>query len=117
MLSATSESESETNRTGIQLVSGVAHLIELDGNTTTPVEHAYSVGGSSLFQTKWLRLFANLAACYDPFYWEDVEWGGCAKAAGLQNVFVPDSLAAHAGKSTIRRFYRDDEVARVFERN
>jgi GT2 family glycosyltransferase len=113
----TDSSERETNRTGIEFVDGIANLIELDGNTGGPVEHFYSGGGSSLFQTVWLRFFIAGTTCYDPFYWEDAEWGMCARSMGLRNVFVPESSVRHEGKATIRRFYEDAEVSRIFERN
>jgi hypothetical protein len=59
----------ETNRTGIEFIDGLANLLELDGAATGPVEHFYSGGGSSLFQTEWLRQFVNRTTCYDPFYY------------------------------------------------
>ena len=107
----------ETNRTGIEFVDGLANLLELDGVSTGPVEHLYSGGGSSLFQTEWLRQFVNRTTCYDPFYWEDAEWGVRAKSAGLLNIFVPESSVQHVGKATIGRFYEASEVSRIFERN
>jgi radical SAM protein with 4Fe4S-binding SPASM domain len=107
----------ETNRTGIEFVDGLANLLELDGTGTGPVEHFYSGGGSSLFQTEWLRRFVNRTTCYDPFYWEDAEWGVWAKSAGLLNIFVPVSSVQHVGKATIGRFHKASEVSRIFERN
>jgi MoaA/NifB/PqqE/SkfB family radical SAM enzyme len=107
----------ETNRTGIEMVDGIVNLLELGADTHGPVEHLYSGGGSSLFQTEWLRRFVARTICYDPFYWEDVEWGIWAKHAGLRNLFVPDSRARHAGGATIRKFYQPEEVFRIFERN
>jgi GT2 family glycosyltransferase len=117
-ISMTSEtSERETNRTAIEFVDGLANLVELDGNITGPVDHLYSGGGSSLFQTAWLRFFVSRTMCYDPFYWEDAEWGVRARSMGLRNIFVPGSSARHHGKATIRRFYQAGEVSRIFERN
>ena len=107
----------ETNRTGIEFIDGLANLLELDGAVTGPVEHLYSGGGSSLFQTQWLRQFVDRTTCYDPFYWEDAEWGVWAKSAGLLNVFVPASSVEHVGKATIGRFYTPSEISRIFERN
>jgi radical SAM protein with 4Fe4S-binding SPASM domain len=105
----------ETNRTALRFVDGLVDLTELDPAASGG--HAYSGGGGSLFQTAWLRRFARQTTCYDPFYWEDVEWGLRARAAGLENRFVADSLADHAGKTTVRRFYPAEEVTRIFERN
>jgi GT2 family glycosyltransferase len=91
--------------------------VELDGAISVPVEHFYSGGGSSLFQTAWLRRFTGQTSCYDPFYWEDAEWGVRAKSAGMRNIFVPDSSVQHMGKATVSRFYQPSEVTRIFERN
>lgn len=111
------KSARETNRTGIEFIDGLANLLELDGATSGPLEHFYSGGGSSLFQTQWLRQFIKRTTCYDPFYWEDAEWGVWAKSVGLLNIFVPESSVQHAGKATIGRFYEASEVSRIFERN
>ena len=111
------QSAKETNRTGLEFVDGLANLVELDGATSGPTEHFYSGGGSSLFQTAWLRHFTSQTACYDPFYWEDAEWGVRARSAGMLNIFVPDSAVQHIGKATIGRFYQASEVSRIFERN
>jgi GT2 family glycosyltransferase len=111
------KSERETNRTGIQFVDGLANLLELDGALDAPVEHFYSGGGCSLFQTGWLRHFVDRTTCYDPFYWEDAEWGVRARSLGMRNIFVPDSSGRHDGKATVSRFYEPAEVARIFERN
>jgi hypothetical protein len=84
-------SDKETNRTALRFVAGLAHLAELDPGASAG--HLYSGGGCSLFQTAWLRRFVRQTVCYDPFYWEDVEWGLRARAVGLENRFVADSLA------------------------
>ena len=107
----------ETNRTRIELLDGLPNLIELDCDTRVPVEHSYSGGGSSLFQTAPLRYFADRTACYDPFYWEDAEWGVRAASLGLKNLFVPASRVEHFGRATVNRFYEADEASRIFERN
>lgn len=107
----------ETNRTSIEFVDGLPNLLELDARSGGVVEHAYSGGGSSLFQTAWLRTFVRRTRCYDPFYWEDAEWGVLARRHGLCNLFVPDSQAEHVGRATVNRYYDAAEVARIFERN
>ncbi len=107
----------ETNRTAIEFVSGLPNLLELDSLELAPVEHYYSGGGCSLFQTSWLKRFVRRTPCYDPFYWEDVEWGVWARSAGLMNLHVPRSVVQHVRQATVRRFYHPDEVSRIFERN
>jgi len=37
--------------------------------------HLCASGGAGLFRTSLLRRYARQALAYDPFYWEDVEWG------------------------------------------
>jgi GT2 family glycosyltransferase len=113
----TKDSAHETNRTALRLVDGLAMLVELDAGVGTAVDHFYSGGGSSLFQTSRLRYVAGLTECYAPFYWEDAEWGALSRAMGLRNLFVPQSQVQHEGRATIRRFYDAAEVSRIYERN
>lgn len=108
----------ETNYTAIQLIDGLVSLIELEPPPGVEVaEHAYSGGGSSLFQTCLLRSLARRTKCYDPFYWEDAEWGVAARSLGLRSLFAPGSRVQHIGRATVSRFYRASEVERIFERN
>jgi GT2 family glycosyltransferase len=108
----------ETNHTAIQMLDGLANLIELEYPAdTVVVEHAYGGGGASLFQTELLRKLALRTKWYDPFYWEDVEWGAIARAIGLRCLFAPASRVQHMGGATVSRFYHPAEIARIFERN
>lgn len=108
----------ETNRTRISIKDGLVNLIELRPVTgLSVVEHAYSGGGSSLFQAQLLRHFIEETRWYDPFYWEDAEWGVLASRLGLRNLFAPTSLVLHEGQATVSKFYEADEITRIFERN
>ena len=108
----------ETNRTRISIEDGLVNLVELSPATgLSVVEHAYSGGGSSLFQAELLREFLKETRCYDPFYWEDAEWGVLARRMGLRNLFAPTSSVLHKGRATVSKFYDADEVSRIFERN
>jgi MoaA/NifB/PqqE/SkfB family radical SAM enzyme/GT2 family glycosyltransferase len=108
----------ETNYTAIEMIDGLVNLIELESAIDTdPVEHAYCGGGSSLFQTDILRGLAKRTKWYDPFYWEDAEWGTIARAMGLRCLFASASRVQHSGSATVSRFYSSSEITRIFERN
>ena len=108
----------ETNRTRISMEDGLINLVELRPPPgTSVVEHAYSGGGSSLFQTELLREFIPETRWYDPFYWEDAEWGTLAGGMGFRNLFAASSSVLHKGHATVSRYYPADEIVRIFERN
>jgi glycosyltransferase involved in cell wall biosynthesis len=79
--------------------------------------HLCASGGASLFRTTPLRAYARDSRCYDPFYWEDVEWGVRAQQDGLIVLFCPRSHAWHQHRATTSRFYAEAEIARIAERN
>ena len=80
-------------------------------------EHLCASGGASLFRAALLRRYLPASHAYEPFYWEDAEWGLRAWRDGYRVLFCPASLASHRHRATTRRFYPDDEVERVVERN
>ncbi len=79
--------------------------------------HLCASGGASLFRTTPLRTYARDSRCYDPFYWEDVEWGVRAQQDGLSVLFCPRSHAWHQHRATTSRFYSELEISRIAERN
>jgi len=79
--------------------------------------HLCASGGAGLFRTAPLREYARDSRCYDPFYWEDVEWGFRAQQDGLSVLFCPGSHAWHQHRVTSSRFYAAPEIARIAERN
>ena len=74
-------------------------------------------GGAGLFRTDKLREYVADSACYDPFYWEDVEWGVRAWREGLRCVVVRGATARHARRGTIARYYPAHEIERIGARN
>ena len=74
-------------------------------------------GGAALFRTAPLRRYARASRVYDPFYWEDVEWGVRAQRDGYRVVFCPGARAHHRHRATTSRFYSPAEIERVVERN
>jgi GT2 family glycosyltransferase/glycosyltransferase involved in cell wall biosynthesis len=79
--------------------------------------HLCASGGAALFRTSPLREYARDSRCYDPFYWEDVEWGFRARQDGLSVLFCPRAHAWHQHRATSSRFYAEPEIARIAERN
>jgi GT2 family glycosyltransferase len=106
----------ETNWTTLFLDRGLATIHDLIPRSEQPVEHLYSGGGASLFQTRLLRRFLD-ARVYHPFYWEDVEWGWRARKLGYRSFFCPASKVVHAQHATIARHYTAEEVGAVVARN
>jgi GT2 family glycosyltransferase/glycosyltransferase involved in cell wall biosynthesis len=79
--------------------------------------HLCASAGAGLFRTAPLREYARDSRCYDPFYWEDVEWGFRAQQDGLSVLFCPGSHAWHQHRATSSRFYPAPEIERIAERN
>jgi GT2 family glycosyltransferase len=106
----------ETNWTELFIEDGLVTIHDCIPQSGEVVDSFYAGGAASLFQTRLLRPLADMQA-YDPFYWEDVEWGWRARKLGYRNVFCPASVAHHSRRSTISRHYSADEVETVLQRN
>jgi GT2 family glycosyltransferase len=115
-LKDTTRFREETNLTRLFVENGLATTHDILPTGTDAVEHFYSGAGASLFQVALLRRVANSCA-YDPFYWEDVEWGWRARKLGYRAVFCPASVVRHRQHATISRCYPAEEVERVLVRN
>lgn len=107
----------ETNWTTLFLEDGIASAHDLvPPSACLPTEHFYSGGGASIFQRAALLRLLD-ASAYDPFYWEDVEWGWRARKLGYRAVFCPASVARHTQGATISRLYSPDEIESIRRRN
>jgi len=73
--------------------------------------------GSSLYHAAALREMLPGCLPYDPFYWEDVDLGMRAHRRGWESLYCPHSRALHLHRVTVRRYNRESEVERIFERN
>lgn len=73
--------------------------------------------GSALFPRDLLAKLMPGSLVFDPFYWEDVDLGLRAWRMGYDSVVCPSSKVVHGHRVTVRRFYAEAEVQRVFERN
>src|SRR5215471_8993842 len=67
--------------------------------------HLCASGGAGLFRTALLRRYVRATRAYDPFYWEDVEWGVDARRDGFQVLHCPDARVRHRHRMTTTRFY------------
>ena len=106
----------ETNWSSLKVESGLAALHDLIPRSDKPVPTFYGGGGASLFRTALLRRLMT-ASAYDPFYWEDVEWGWRARKLGYESWFCPASIARHTQRSTIGRHYAADTVEQIVRRH
>lgn len=106
----------ETNWTKLFMEDGLAAAHDRIPQSDETVEGFYAGGGASLFQKRLLRRFAR-ASAYEPFYWEDVEWGWRARKAGYTSLFCPRSLVHHTQRATIGRHYGAEEIESVLQRN
>jgi radical SAM protein with 4Fe4S-binding SPASM domain len=106
----------ETNWTALLLEDGLATIHDLIPQSDATVEGFYAGGGASLFQRRVLRSVLDKTA-YEPFYWEDVEWGWRARRLGYRVMFCAKSIARHRQRSTIARHYSEEEVEEVIARN
>lgn len=77
----------------------------------------YAGGGASLFQKGLLRRFSAGTHIYNPFYWEDVEWGTIAWRCGFESLFCPRSIAHHHHRATNRLFFSESAIDWIFQRN
>jgi radical SAM protein with 4Fe4S-binding SPASM domain len=106
----------ETNWTALLFEDGLATIHDCIPRSTGPVEGFYGGGGAALFQTWLLRRVLDTAV-YNPFYWEDVEWGWRARKLGYRCIFCPASKAVHTRRATIARNYTAAEIERITERH
>lgn len=109
----------ESNWTDWRFPDGVVEIFdappELDAGVGASL---YAGGGSSLFRRFLLEeLVFRAGDAYDPFYWEDVEWGVVARKLGYRVLFCPASKAFHAHRATIAKHYAPEEIERIFRRN
>lgn len=96
---------------------GVEMYERLPPASPFPRGSLYAGGGASLFRREPLRRYVADSVVYNPFYWEDAEWGARAWAEGWEVLFCPASNATHVHRGTVNRFHASDDVARIFARN
>lgn len=109
----------ETNWTDWRFDEGVVTIADVEPESESIVRGSlYAGGGSALFRKSLLEIaLAECGDAYDPVYWEDAEWGVRMRKRGFQVLFCPKSRAVHVRRATVNRFYKPEEVMRIFERN
>jgi GT2 family glycosyltransferase len=108
----------ETGLTEIRNTGGLLELLDAVPEDCLRVRvHAYAGGGSSLFQRTLLATFIERTVGYEPFYWEDVEWGVLAWRHGFEVLFCPKSTVWHLHRGTNLKFFSREEIDRIFRRN
>ena len=97
----------ETGWTRFTGTEGPIEILDATPDDETTVRgNFYAGGGASLFQRDLLEEFARESSVYDPFYWEDVEWGTRAWRRGFQVLFCPTSKVWHEHRATTESFSR-----------
>lgn len=108
----------ETGWTRFTRVESPIEILDTPPDDDTTVRgNFYAGGGSSLFQRELLTDFARHSSVYDPFYWEDVEWGTRAWRRGYEVLFCPSSKVWHEHRATNRKFFAEAEIDRIVRRN
>jgi MoaA/NifB/PqqE/SkfB family radical SAM enzyme/GT2 family glycosyltransferase len=115
-LKDTTRYRDETNWTRLFVEDGLATAHDMIPTRRDAVEHFYAGGGASLFRARLLRQMLR-SAIYDPFYWEDVEWGWRARKLGYRSMFCAASVVRHRQGATISRCYSAAKIEGVLERN
>jgi len=77
----------------------------------------YGSGGCSLFDAVKLKQLGGLDEAYQPAYVEDLDLGFRGWQQGWPTVFVAGAKVVHKHRSTTSRYYSEDALARVLERN
>lgn len=116
MLKDSTRFREETNLTRLFLEHGLATIHDLIPESAETIEHFYSGGGASMFQRRLLQQVLDVDA-YEPFYWEDVEWGWRARKWGFKALFCAGSVVWHSQRATISRLYTPEEIDEIWQRN
>ena len=106
----------ESNWGALLIESGLATIHDWIPPDDMAVPAFYTGGGASLFQRSLLLRFLDTTA-YEPFYWEDVEWGWRARKSGYESLLVPASTVRHRQRATIGRHYTSHEIETIVTRN
>ncbi len=114
--SATGRRE-ETGFTDWYVDRAGVHLYHAPVPAIAVADHLCASGGATLFRTALLRRYLPDSRAYDPFYWEDAEWGLRAWRDGFRVRFCAQARARHRHRATTSRFYAPEELERIVERN
>ena len=108
----------ETGWTKFRRRVGPIEIMDVPPDDETTVRGTfYAGGGASMFRRDLLTELIRHSSVYDPFYWEDVEWGARAWRQGYQVLFCPKSRVWHEHRATSRQFFTEAEIDRIQKRN
>lgn len=109
----------ETGWSDHRVVGAIVEMFERDPEPDSLVARGclYPGGGSALLRSAILRDYVRGSRTFAPFYFEDADWGARAWSDGWECLFVPASIAWHAHRGTVRRYYDAAMVERIFARN
>jgi GT2 family glycosyltransferase/glycosyltransferase involved in cell wall biosynthesis len=77
----------------------------------------YGSGGCSLYDTEKLRALGGIDETYAPAYVEDLDLGYRAWQRGWPSVYVAGAVVEHRHRATTSRYYTEQELTRILERN
>jgi GT2 family glycosyltransferase/glycosyltransferase involved in cell wall biosynthesis len=77
----------------------------------------YGSGGCSLYDADKLRRLGGFDAGYAPAYVEDLDVGFRAWRCGWPTVFVEGARVVHQHRATTSRFYSEQALEKILERN
>lgn len=78
---------------------------------------AFAIGGACLLRRDEFLGGGGFDPLFEPFYWEDVDWGWQQWRAGRRILYQPASVVEHHHRGTIGRRLGPDFVRAVIERN
>jgi len=78
---------------------------------------AFAVGGTALLRREPFLAAGGFDPLFEPFYWEDVDYGWCAWRKGQRVVFEPRSVVEHHHRGTIGKVVPPDVVRAAIEKN
>ena len=89
--------------------------LPVEGEDATYV--LYGSGGASLYDTRKLRALGGVAEAFAPAYVEDLDLGFNGWRAGWPTVFVSSARVLHRHRSTTSKYYTQEQLDLVLERN
>ena len=80
-------------------------------------ETAWTQGGSMLVRKDLFLKMGGFDPLFAPGYWEDIDLGWRAQAAGYRNYFCPDSVVHHQHGTTFNRIFSEETITTLSYRN
>ncbi len=77
----------------------------------------YGSGGCSMYDTAKLRALGGVSEVFEPAYVEDLDLGYRAWKRGWPSVFCAAAKVEHRHRATTSRYYTEQELNQVLERN